>query len=901
MADSSKPPSNAAPADVSRIAKSIRSIVTPPGETARAADSVPAPGGPFATLPIQFGRYEIRKELGRGQMGAVYLAYDVELDRLVALKVARTSASGSAKLLKRMEIEARSAAKVDHPQICKVYDTGEIDGIRFIALQYIEGEDLKQYLKRKGRKREPEEAVRLVLQILRALEAAHDQGVIHRDLKPENVMLNKKRQPVIMDFGLARKTIASSDAGLTQGMIVGTAAYMSPEQATGKADAIDHRSDLYAVGVMLFEMLTGEWPFTGGAIEVMGKKVVLEPPTPLILNPNLNPHLAAVCHRMIAKQKGDRYVTCAEVVAALEAIDLKTLVQPVPSIVVAETVARVPEAAPNFPKNSSIATASVVRNSPALVRRKNADEGKKKSLHQPSSSGVLVPLLKRLNAQIPMMPWLIFCGAVASLLAFVAILFLPTKNGVLKIEIDDPNLSVKFDGSTITVDNDNQPIKISATKNRTLEVLYKNGTSIESFTKELDLKKGDTRVVKVTLLDGGVVIDGQPVVANQSENQKRVSSPTTHLFGSDSAGEERELVPGIRFHCCPPGRFIMGSRGDENGRDPDEDQVPVVLNSGFWLGETEVTQGQWKKVMQTSPWNGKERVKEGDDFAASYISQSDGELDTDSATEFCRRLTEQEQKAGRLPSDWKYTLPTEAQWEYACRAGTTTTYSFGDDEVLMNDYIWADGYAKTEKYPQNVGAKKPNAWGLKDMHGNVWEWCEDWYREQLPGGIDPSGAVHGPGRVFRGGGWNYSAWDCRSASRHWAAPDFRNDDVGFRIAAVRIHHTEPDLQQVALASEPNIEAEIEQLKNLLLAHNWHYHDNLFPPGDTCQFHENGMFHRWNWKYWVVGPREMRIHYDRSQNDAWTGIPFYFNEDLTTFRGEWNDPGGRTHIVTGTRQ
>ena len=156
----------------------------------------------------------------------------------------------------------------------------------------------------------------------------------------------------------------------------------------------------------------------------------------------------------------------------------------------------------------------------------------------------------------------------------------------MKIEIDDPNLSVKFDGSTITVDNDNQPIKISATKNRTLEVLYKNGTSIESFTKELDLKKGDTRVVKVTLLDGGVVIDGQPVVANQSEDQKRVSSPTTHLFGGDSAGEERELVPGIRFHWCPPGRFIMGSRGDENGRDPDEDQVPVVLYSGFWLGET---------------------------------------------------------------------------------------------------------------------------------------------------------------------------------------------------------------------------------------------------------------------------------------------------------------------------
>ena len=104
-----------------------------------------------------------------------------------------------------------------------------------------------------------------------------------------------------------------------------------------------------------------------------------------------------------------------------------------------------------------------------------------------------------------------------------------------------------------------------------------------------------------------------------------------------------------------------------------------------------------------------------------------------------------------------------------------------------------------------------------------------------------------------------------------------------------------------LTPGPTIQEEISRLETILRTHNWHYHDHLFPPGDICQFHENGTFHRWNWKYWVVGPREMRIHYDRSQNDCWTGIPFYFNEDLTSFQGQWNDPGGRTHIVTGTRQ
>jgi serine/threonine protein kinase len=273
-------------------------------------------------LPEKFGRYRIIRELGQGQMGTVYLANDVELDRSVALKVARLSNAGSAKMLKRMEIEAKAAAKVDHPLICKVYDAGEIDGIRFIALQYVEGEDLKKYLAQKGRRLEPPEAVRLIQLIAQALAAAHEKGVMHRDLKPENVMINKRQEPVIMDFGLARQTVASPNAGLTQGMIVGTAAYMSPEQATGRAEAIDHRSDIYAVGVMLFEMLTGEWPFSGGSIEVMGKKCVQEAPSPIDVNAIVHPQLAEVCRKMIARKKEDRYATFADVERALNAIDL---------------------------------------------------------------------------------------------------------------------------------------------------------------------------------------------------------------------------------------------------------------------------------------------------------------------------------------------------------------------------------------------------------------------------------------------------------------------------------------------------------------------------------------------------------------------------------------------------
>ena len=791
MAEPPKRRADVSSAGASRVEKPVRTPGVPTSETARAADSVPAPVGPFAILPMKFGRYEVRRELGKGQMGAVYLAFDVELDRLVALKVARVSASGSAKLLKRMEIEAKSAAKVDHPLICKVYDAGEIDGIRFIALQYIEGEDLKKYMKRLGRKREPDEAVRIILQILRALEAAHEQGVIHRDLKPENVMLNKKNEPVIMDFGLARKTIASSDAGLTQGMVVGTGYYMSPEQAQGKAEAIDHRTNLYSVGVILFEMLTGDWPFTGGLIEVMGKKVVQEPPSVLALNPTLNPQLAAVCIKMIAKQRGDRYVNCAEAVAALEAVDLKAAVIPTPSIQIAESAPpiHVVEETPNFDFLKEASAVSAIRKSPANVGKKNSAVGTKKRSAQTSSFGVFGTLLAWWKALTPMLRLTMLGSAGIGLIALAVILFLPTKNGVLKIEVDDPSLLVKFDGSTITVDNDNQPIKISQTANRTLEVVYNNGPTVESFTKEIVLKKGDTRIVKVTLVDGAVAIDGQRVVADASSRPKE---PETLQFDGKTAGEQRELAPGIKFRWCPEGTFFMGSPVVENGRRNNEDLVQVTLTSGFWLGETEVTQAQWKSLMQTEPWQGKQLFKEGPEYAAGYIRHGDsgnGELLVGSASEFCRRLTEQERKAERLPVGWKYALPTEAQWEYSCRAGTATKYSFGDNDESLNDYAWwgawaGDGNAKTEQYAHLVGLKLPNAWGLRDMHGNLWEWCEDWYGENLPGGRDPSGALENWGRVYRGGCWADGATFCRSAYRGRNPPDFQAYFHGFRVAVV---------------------------------------------------------------------------------------------------------------------
>jgi formylglycine-generating enzyme required for sulfatase activity len=218
----------------------------------------------------------------------------------------------------------------------------------------------------------------------------------------------------------------------------------------------------------------------------------------------------------------------------------------------------------------------------------------------------------------------------------------------------------------------------------------------------------------------------------------------------------------MKLVWCPPGSFRMGNAESDLG-SVDGAPHEVTLTKGFWLGQTEVTQSQWQQVMGTTPWTGKSNflgsVREGPDYPAVSVSWDD-------AHDFCRKLMEQESRAGRLPIGAEYRLPTEAQWEYACRAGTTTRYSFGDDVRAMGDYAWYEGntLVSNESYAHRVGLKRPNAWGLHDMHGNVEEWCADWYDAKFyeSGGVtDPVNLVeplklltddeiH---RVVRGGYW----------------------------------------------------------------------------------------------------------------------------------------------------
>lgn len=249
------------------------------------------------------------------------------------------------------------------------------------------------------------------------------------------------------------------------------------------------------------------------------------------------------------------------------------------------------------------------------------------------------------------------------------------------------------------------------------------------------------------------------------------------------AGEARTMG-GMKVCWCPPGKFTMGSPKNELHHRSDETQVEVVLTRGFWAGTYEVTQGQWKQLIGAFPQA--QPAGEGNDFPVVWVNYAEAEA-------FCAKLTEIARAEGTWPAGWVFRLPTEAQWEYACRAGTSTATAFGDTLDTKQANIIADGDENKPipKHAVSVGRYPANTWGLHDMHGNAFEWCRDWYHARLPGGNDPELTVKGEpnrdgtfSRVRRGGAWNDTLWACRSAFRLRYEPERRSDHIGFRVVAV---------------------------------------------------------------------------------------------------------------------
>jgi len=258
--------------------------------------------------------------------------------------------------------------------------------------------------------------------------------------------------------------------------------------------------------------------------------------------------------------------------------------------------------------------------------------------------------------------------------------------------------------------------------------------------------------------------DGEEAKRRQQAAARRLATPatTTIALGTDAS---------MGFALIPEGEFVMGSPQDEPGRRPADGPLHTVrISRPFYMAVTEVTQAQYAAVMDSNP----SRFK-SDKLPVEGTTWDD-------AAAFCRLLTERERKAGRLRRDEEYRLPTEAEWECACRAGASTAYGFGDDPGKLSDFAWFDdNSAEPQRRPRAVATRKPNALGLYDMHGNVWEWCADWFGPYLQGlQVDPKGPASGTTRVVRGGCWCEKADWLRAGCRHQLGPGVISSQVGFR-------------------------------------------------------------------------------------------------------------------------
>jgi eukaryotic-like serine/threonine-protein kinase len=697
--------------------------------------------------PEFIGRYKVVGVLGRGGFGTVYRARDEQLQRDVAIKVWRRDRFAGDEAVEHLLQEARHVARLDeHPSIVGVYDVGrQDDGSAFVVFQYIEGHSLAEELK--SHPLPPDRVWEVMLQVTSAIQNAHATGLVHRDLKPANVLFDKDGNARVADFGLA---VDDQSQRLHAGEVSGTPAYMSPEQVRGEAHRLDGRTDLWALGVMLYEMLVHRRPFQGQSRqEVFDEILHRDPKPPRQLDPQLPADLERICLKCLSKDATQRYLTAADL-----AKDLRHAHQ-----------------APQRRKRRMMTIASVVAAGLLILAAfwgYLTQQGEQPVISVQPGAGLVIRHRATLRGHSDAVWWVAFSPDDR---------LWDAETGVELAKLRGHQGSV----TSVAFSSDGS-ILASASADKTVQMWELEEASPAKPAEPPKPAKVDRKPVKIPPAPPQ---EPPPAIAPFDADTARKHQEAWAEYLDVQVEFENSI--GMKFVLIPPGEFDMGSTEEEVEKLLEEaratnqgvryiDRLPgeaprhrVPITKPFYLGMTEVTQAQYERVMGANPSN----IKGDPTRPVEMVSWND-------AVAFFEKLNDlSEEQAPRAV----YRLPTEAEWEYACRAGTTTRWYATNDEAVLQDQAWFA--ANSGGIPHRVGQKLPNAWRLYDMHGNVCEWCADWhgptYYENAPTD-DPKGPADGSYRVYRGGGWWHDASFCRSACRGRGGPGRRGDDLGFRLA-----------------------------------------------------------------------------------------------------------------------
>jgi formylglycine-generating enzyme required for sulfatase activity/serine/threonine protein kinase len=780
---------------------------------------IPEPDTPPRTL---INRYRLDQKVAAGGFAQVWKGYDLELLRTVAVKMPKPSHIGA---VDSFMAEARRVARLKHPGIVPVHDVGKDGDDFFIVSEFVEDGSLGDRLKQGPIP--PDQSCRWLAEIADALDYAHKNGVIHRDIKPANILIDHHGRALLADFGIA---LSANKTGQFAPSI-GTLAYMSPEQLEGKP--LDPRSDVYSVGVLLCQLLTGKLPYDARDTNSLRKEIVSGAIRLSGSGEKMTPELRGICLKCLAHDPKERYATAKDL-----ANDLRS-VQPIKShrtalvisgIAVLVTLLSVPfvwnlffktkeegpqpvpVATPN-PTNKAKADEALARGKRLFDEKKyevaivefteavNADGGRAEPYHRRALCRVnlqryedaLPDFVKAVELD-PSNPEI--CKhhslALSNLSRWdeaIAVL-----EAALKLSPADPT-----EYHDLAARNYSNRAKGNAEAGRwdlalpDLSAAIRHDPNPAIYHRQRGAARFNLKQFEPAVADFTAAIEREPKEPSyyqfRGEAYKALGKPKEADADFEQARrlanpQSKRPDPitnsiGMVLVHIPAGEFLMGTPENDPSKAWDEIPHRVRISKPFLMGKYEVTQGQYLKVKGKNP---------------SYFAklpnpeqQPVEQVSWDDAVAFCRALSElpDEKAAGR-----SYRLPTEAEWEYACRAGTTTAYYFGNDPNDLSKYALFGGHKAGVWATQKVGIKLPNAWGLHDMHGNVWEWCADEYgpyRVETEV-VDPQGPDKGVGKVARGGSWDYGAVKCRSAQRYGGdvlTRSFTNFAFGFRVVMVQ--------------------------------------------------------------------------------------------------------------------